>query len=53
MDSAISGYRVKVRQDDAVRAGERDRVLAEVRRDRTTVHPHARRRRPGASPGPR
>jgi hypothetical protein len=43
MQSTISGYLMQARQDDATRAGERDRVLLEARRVRRSRHPHARR----------
>jgi hypothetical protein len=42
MHSTISGHLMKARQDDAARAGERDRVLVEARRIRRTGRPHAR-----------
>lgn len=38
MHSTISEYVIKARADDARRAGERDRLLLEVRRTRMTIH---------------
>ena len=38
MHSTISEYVIKAREGDARRAGERDRLLLEARRARTTVH---------------
>jgi len=40
MHSTISEYIMKARQDDAARAGERDRMLLEARRVRMTGRPH-------------
>jgi hypothetical protein len=39
MHPTISEYLMKARQDDALRAGERDRALLEARRVRMTGHP--------------
>jgi hypothetical protein len=38
MHSTISEYVIKAREGDARRAGERDRLLLEVRRTRMTMH---------------
>lgn len=37
MQPTISGYLMQARQDDAARAGERDRLLVEARRQRAIV----------------
>jgi hypothetical protein len=42
MHSTISRYLMQARQDDAARAGERDRVLLEARRLRLAGRLHAR-----------
>lgn len=43
MHPTISGYLISARTGDAVRAGAQDRVLAQIRCARATVHAPARR----------